>query len=144
MPNYARELGAQTLLEPYRAKLSFIWKRLEAMLSPSNISSMPTWLVLAAETATHDEQEKSPTYQNAEELLADLRLIRDSLLADGEFAVARGSFAKLIRQAEAFGSYLAPLHRRQPTRRHGTLSQDLLPPTTLPHAAYTIPLIILP
>jgi len=137
MPNYARELGAQTLLEPYRAKLSFIWKRLEAMLSPSNISSMPTWLVLAAETATHDEQEKSPTYQNAEELLADLRLIRDSLLADGELALARGSLAKLIRQVEVFGSYFAALDVRQHSERHATVLAELLLATGLRQDDYT-------
>ena len=35
MPKFDHELGPQTAQEPYRRKLSFIWKRLGAMLLPS-------------------------------------------------------------------------------------------------------------
>ena len=137
MPDYARELGAQTVLEPYRAKLSFIWKRLETTLSSSNISSMPTWTVLPAETTTHNEQEKPPTYQNAEQLLADLQLIRASLLADGELALTQGALAKLIRQVELFGFYFAALDIRQHSERHAVALAELLHATSLRHDDYT-------
>src|SRR5712691_11175015 len=59
LPDYDRELGLQTALEPYRRKLSFVWKRLGA-----------------AHTAV--------AYRSAEELLDDLLLVQKSLLADGE------------------------------------------------------------
>ena len=115
LPDYARELGTQIALEPYRAKLSFMWKRLETTLSSSNTDA---------------------TYQNANELLADLRLIYASLLADGEFALAQGSLAKLMRQVELFGFYFAALDVRQHSERHATALAELLRTTGLCHDDY--------
>src|SRR5713226_2078901 len=63
LPGYDRELGLQTAQEPYRRKLSFVWKRLGA----AHIA-----------------------YNCAEELLDDLLLVLQSLLADGEQQVAQG------------------------------------------------------
>ncbi len=115
LPDYARELGTQIALEPYRAKLSFMWKRLETTLSSSNTDA---------------------TYQNANKLLADLRLIHASLLADGEFALAQGSLAKLMRQVELFGFYFAALDVRQHSERHATALAELLRTTGLCHDDY--------
>src|SRR5262249_6550374 len=93
MPNYAQELGAQVTLEPYRAKLSFIWKRLKATRSvppPTNIQLSLTDSEDPDSTDTSDagapaekQTEKTNRYKSAEELLADLHLIRESLQADG-------------------------------------------------------------
>src|SRR6266581_5036896 len=62
MPDYDGELGPQTAQEPYRRKLSFMWKRLGATLS------------------TQDGHEYGKTsyasYSLADELLADLELVR--------------------------------------------------------------------
>ncbi len=43
MPEYDHELGPQTAQEPYRHKLSFMWKRLEATLSSLPTSHASTW-----------------------------------------------------------------------------------------------------
>ena len=137
MPDYAHELGAQATLEPYRAKLSFMWKRLEATLSSSNITSMPTWMVDPTTATTYNEQEKLPTYQHAEQLLTDLHRIRDSLLADGEIALTQGSLAKLIRQVKVFGFYFAALDIRQHSERHATVLAELLHATGLYQDDYT-------
>ena len=107
-PAYARELGAQTALEPYRAKLSFIWKRLKATRtapSPANTQFSLTETDDPDSTDPTDDQsagvngnqpqrnsptEKTDRYKSAEELLADLHLLRESLQADGEIALANG------------------------------------------------------
>jgi len=147
MPDYVRELGAQTVLEPYRAKLSFIWKRLEATLSSSNISRTPTSqvpidLINAIHRQSVGAQFIAPavplsTYQSAEELLADLRLIHANLLADGELALAEGSLAKLVRQVEVFGFYFAALDVRQHSERHAIVLAELLRATGLRQDNYT-------
>jgi phosphoenolpyruvate carboxylase len=79
----------------------------------------------------------SPAYQNANELLADLRLIHTSLLADGESALAQGSLAKLMRQVELFGFYFASLDVRQHSERHATALAELLCATGLCRNDYT-------
>jgi phosphoenolpyruvate carboxylase len=140
MPDYARELGAQIALEPYRAKLSFMWKRLEATLSSSHtdaINRVPTSQAINCPQTPHAPTQPLPTYQNANELLADLRLIHASLLADGETALAQGSLAKLIRQVELFGFYFAALDVRQHSERHATALAELLCATGLCNDDYT-------
>ncbi len=116
MTDYDRELGLQTAQEPYRRKLSFTWKRLEAMLpSPREAGQrqgMPA--------------EHNIAYKNAGELLADLELVRESLIADGEQNVAQGDLAKLIRRVQVFGFHFATLDVRQHSERHAAAITELL------------------
>ena len=116
MTDYDRELGLQTAQEPYRRKLSFTWKRLEAMLpSPQEAGQrqgMPA--------------EHNIAYKNAGELLADLELVRESLIADGEQNVAQGDLAKLIRRVQVFGFHFATLDVRQHSERHAAAITELL------------------
>ncbi len=109
LPDYDRELGPQTAQEPYRRKLSFAWKRLEATIAQ------------AADIA----------YLSANELLADLLLIQQSLLADGEEQVAHGQLATLIRQVQVFGFHFAALDVRQHSERHAQALAELLHVTGL-------------
>jgi len=111
MPDYDRELGPQTAQEPYRRKLSFIWKRLGALL------------------IAHDEQFYS--YSHPNELLADLELVRESLLADGERDVTQGKLHSLIRQVQVFGFHFAALDVRQHSERHASAIAELLRVTGL-------------
>ncbi len=112
MPDYDRELGNQTTLEPYRRKLSFMWKRLGA-------------------------DDASIAYRSAEEVLADLLLIQDSLLADGEQQVAQGQLATLIRQVQVFGFHFAALDVRQHSERHARALAELLKVTGLRQDDYS-------
>ena len=112
MPDYDRELGNQTALEPYRCKLSFMWKRLGA-------------------------DDASIAYCSAEEVLADLLLIQDSLLADGEQQVALGQLATLIRQVQVFGFHFAALDVRQHSERHASALAELLKVTGLRQDDYS-------
>src|SRR5215467_14398576 len=83
MPDYDRELGSQTAQEPYRRKLSFMWRRLGATQS----------LAREANKREANQVDHGIAYTSAEVLLADLELVRESLLADGERDVARGQLA---------------------------------------------------
>ena len=106
LPGYDHELGAQTALEPYRRKLSFMWKRLET-------------------------KDPSIAYNSPQEILADLLLIQNSLLADGEQHVAQGQLATLIRQVQVFGFHFAALDVRQHSERHASALAELLKITGL-------------
>jgi phosphoenolpyruvate carboxylase len=122
MPDYDRELGPQTEQEPYRRKLSFIWKRLGATLT------------------THEElddgKEEHFHYIHAEELLVDLELVRESLLADGEQDLTLGRLATLIRQVQVFGFHFAALDVRQHSERHASALAELLHVTGLLQGDY--------
>jgi len=115
MPEYDRELGLQSAQEPYRRKLSFMWKRLGATLAASNDGT---------------------SYSQPEGLLADLELVRESLLADGEQDVTRGALATLIRQVQVFGFHFAALDVRQHSVRHASALSELLRVTGLLQVDY--------
>ena len=83
LPYYAEEIGARNEVEPYRRKLSFMWWRLG-----------------------------NEGYADAAALLADLRLVRDSLAAHGGRRVAEGRVARLERMVEIFGFHVAKLDVR--------------------------------
>jgi len=125
LPDYDRELGPQTAQEPYRRKLSFTWKRLEATAAPQ--PGRPQGSPLPSEIA----------YHSANELLADLLLIQQSLLADGEEEVASGQLATLIRQVQVFGFHFAALDVRQHSERHAQALAELLRVTGLYAGDYT-------
>ena len=135
MPEYDRELGPQTALEPYRRKLSFIWKRLEATLHPA---ITPGTHVRSLTQVGNDREQPAPSaYKHAQELLADLHLVRESLLADGERDLAEGVLSTLIRQVELFGFYFSALDVRQHSERHATALSELLLVTGLRSDDYT-------
>jgi phosphoenolpyruvate carboxylase len=91
LPYYAEEIGARNELEPYRRKLSFMWWRLG-----------------------------NDGYASAGVLLADLRIVRDSLTEHGGRRVADGRVARLVRMVEIFGFHVAKLDVRLHARDLGT------------------------
>lgn len=133
LPDHDSELGPQTAREPYRRKLSLMRKRLEASLVSSHTPHQWTFPY----TATSENTQPAPAYKCAEELLHDLKLIQDSLLADGERGLAHGQLAKLIRQVEVFGFHYAALDVRQHSERHAAALNELLQVTGLSHHDYT-------
>jgi phosphoenolpyruvate carboxylase len=92
LPAYAAEIGSRNELEPYRRKLSFMWWRLG-----------------------------NDGYGEADELLADLRVIRASLAAHGGRRIAGGRVARLERMVEIFGFHIAKLDVRLHARDLGTV-----------------------
>jgi phosphoenolpyruvate carboxylase len=90
LPEYAAELGERNLEEPYRRKLSFVWRRLGNAL----------------------EEAGEPGYDTPTELAADLDLVDASLRANRGERVAEGRLAALRRRVELFGFHLAKLDVR--------------------------------
>ncbi len=83
LPGYAAEIGSRNELEPYRRKLSFMWWRLG-----------------------------NDGYRSSDELLADLRTVRESLAANHGRRIADGRIRRLERMVETFGFHLAKLDLR--------------------------------
>lgn len=113
LAEYDRELGSQTAQEPYRRKLSFIWKRLGAFLPDA------------------EEPERHYPYRHPAELLHDLELIRASLQQDGEAGIAQSRLATLLRQVQVFGFHFTSLDVRQHSERHASALAELLRVTGL-------------
>lgn len=136
-PAYNRELGQQTVLEPYRRKLSFMWKRLEPLMNALQPLDPPPIPIAQAEAQETQADKRSEAYTCAEELLIDLKLVRESLLADGERELAQGELRRLIRQVEVFGFHFAALDVRQHSERHAMALAELLHITGLIQKDYT-------
>jgi phosphoenolpyruvate carboxylase len=65
-------------------------------------------------------------YGSADDLLADLRLVQESLRANGSHRAADGELHGLVRQVETFGFHLAELEVRQHSGVHADAVRDLL------------------
>ncbi|MFO8024968.1 phosphoenolpyruvate carboxylase [Thiohalophilus sp.] len=93
--------------EPYRRKLFIMQKRLLATLDK-----------LQSRIDDAEHVGLGCGYVNEHELLADLYLIRDSLISHDDAIIADGELQNLIRLVETFGFYLAHLDIRQESTIH--------------------------
>ncbi len=93
--------------QPYRQKMFFIYDKLTATLEDNE----RPW--------RHRRYARPGVYQDVDELLADLRLVQNSLRNHrGGQRLADGRLATLIKQVEIFGFHLATLDIRQHAERH--------------------------
>jgi len=95
--------------EPYRRKLGIMQHRLALNLEAVN------------ERLEHPDIDPASQvlgYASEQELLADLLLIRDSLVENGDTSLADARLKDLIRLVETFGFYLMHLDIRQESTRH--------------------------
>jgi phosphoenolpyruvate carboxylase len=90
LPAYLAEIGRQNEDEPYRRKLSFVWRRLGNTLDGG----------------------PEPGYGSPLELLADLDVLDRSLRANRGRRIADGHLAPLRTRVEIFGFHLAKLDVR--------------------------------
>jgi phosphoenolpyruvate carboxylase len=97
LPAYALAIGDQNSDEPYRRKLSFMWRRLDA-----------------------------DAYVTVEDFAADLELLERSLRAHRGERIADGALAALRRRVEIFGLHLAKLDLRIHARETDERIRDLL------------------
>jgi phosphoenolpyruvate carboxylase len=86
--------------------MAFVYRKLTATLE----ATQHTWRA--------DYVPRPGTYISADDFLADLRLVQDSLRAHQASRLAEGRVARLMRQAEVFGFHLASLDLRQHAERH--------------------------
>ncbi|MDE0196969.1 MAG: phosphoenolpyruvate carboxylase, partial [Caldilineaceae bacterium] len=92
-------------LEPYRQKMILIYRRLGATLAQNR----EAW----------QAQRPDPwAYSNADEFIADLELIQESLRQNKGDRLAEGRFERLVQQARIFGFHLASMDIRQHSDRH--------------------------
>jgi phosphoenolpyruvate carboxylase len=113
-PGPAAALRRRSPREPHRRKLLLVAEKLAA-----------TRACLAAEPA--GEGSPAPPYRDAEELLADVRLVQGSLAAAGAARLAYGELQRLAWQAETFGFHLASLEVRQHASVHARALAGLAP-----------------
>ncbi|MFD0667682.1 phosphoenolpyruvate carboxylase [Ramlibacter sp. MAHUQ-53] len=101
--------------EPYRRALAAMYARLAATLKQFT----------GGDAARHALAPQNP-YLRAEDFLADLRTIRDSLLAAHGAALVDQRLAPLIRAVEVFGFHLATMDLRQSSDQHESVVAELL------------------
>jgi phosphoenolpyruvate carboxylase len=101
--------------EPYRRALTGIYARLAATLRELS----------GGEAARHAVAPQNP-YANAEEFLADLRVIEASLHTHHGQALATQRLHPLIRAVQVFGFHLATVDLRQSSDKHEEVVAELL------------------
>ncbi|KAF1049850.1 phosphoenolpyruvate carboxylase [Xylophilus sp.] len=101
--------------EPYRRALTGVYARLAATLKA----------LTGGDAARHAVAPQNP-YLRAEEFLADLRTIADSLAAHGGVALGAERLQPLIRAVEVFGFHLATVDLRQSSDKHEQVVAELL------------------
>lgn len=79
-----------------------------------------------AEVASEFEEEAAASYQTAAEFKADLLLIKNSLLENGDDALITGDFAELLQAVDVFGFFLASIDMRQDSSVHEACVAELL------------------
>lgn len=106
LPDEAEKVAARYPMQPYRHKLSFIYRKLGATAE----ANRRPWRA--------DHLPRPGAYQDATEFLADLRLLQTSLRQHRGERLADGRLGTIIQQAEIFGFHLATLDVRQHVERH--------------------------
>jgi len=105
-PEAAQRAAARYPLQPYRHKMDFVYRKLAATIE----ANQRPWRA--------DHLPRPGTYEQAEDFIADLRLMQASLREHQAERLAGGRLAELVRQAEIFGFHLATLDIRQHAERH--------------------------
>lgn len=101
--------------EPYRRAINWMYARLAATLRTFT----------GGEAARHVLPPQNP-YPRAEDFLADLRTVQDSLLAHHGAALVQQRLHPLIRAVEVFGFHLATVDLRQNSEQHEEVVAELL------------------
>jgi len=102
-PSIAPTTGRQAVDEIYRRFLRYVAYRLHA---------------------ARDGGEVGSAYKRAEEFISDLRLMRESLVANNGKRIAHRTIDPLLRQVSTFGFHLHTLDVRQHARTHEQATQE--------------------
>jgi phosphoenolpyruvate carboxylase len=105
-PDEAAGAEARYPMQPYRQKMAYVYRKLAATAE----ANRRPWRA--------DHLPRLGTYRTAEDFIADLRLMQESLAGHHGARLANGRLATLICQAEIFGFHLATLDLRQHSERH--------------------------
>jgi len=99
---------------PYRRKIAYMQYRLKLTLTG-----------IKAQFKGIEHEKSADAYPSEKEFLADLTLIYDSLVANGDERIANGELQNLIRLVKTFGFYLLKLDIRQESTRHSEAVADI-------------------
>ena len=119
------DTNAHRMDEPYRRALTGIYARLAATLKT----------LTGGDAARHAVAPQN-AYANAQDFLADLRTIENSLRSHHAQALADQRLHPLIRAVEVFGFHLATVDLRQSSDKHEEVVAELLA-TARVHPAYS-------
>ncbi len=114
MANASPDTSPHRTDEPYRRALIGVYARLAA-----------TARKLGVHNILRQEVGAAPSYANAEEFIADLDVIGESLRANHGLALTRPRLNTLRRAAEIFGFHLATLDMRQSSDVHERVLSEL-------------------
>lgn len=96
--------------EPYRVKLSFV--RVKLQLTRERLRA-------------GTPHEPGRDYRSFDELVDDLRVARESMLANGDRLLGDGALLRLLRTAVAFGTGLATMDVREHSAKHHAALAEL-------------------
>lgn len=129
-----RGLTLDAVTTPASAALEALWTRLRsadedaaaeiAKRSPSE-PHRRVLLLIARKIAATRTRDADLAYRDPEHLLADLRILQDSLAAAGAARQAWGHLQELIWQVETYGFHLAELEVRQHSAVHAKVLAEL-------------------
>jgi len=122
-PEAVQDLPVDYVHEHYRHKLRIMQYRLNLNLSAVDERMAQPDI---------DPGEQAIGYANEQELLDDLQLVYDSLVAGGDSNLADAGLKDLIRLVQTFGFYLMHLDIRQESTRHTSAVSEIF--KTLPAA----------
>jgi phosphoenolpyruvate carboxylase len=122
-PEAVQDLPVDYVHEHYRHKLRIMQYRLNLNLSAVDERMAQPDIDPAGQTIG---------YANEQELLDDLQLVYDSLVAGGDSNLADAGLKDLIRLVQTFGFYLMHLDIRQESTRHTSAVSEIF--KTLPAA----------
>ncbi|MGK7903317.1 MAG: phosphoenolpyruvate carboxylase [Hormoscilla sp.] len=126
LPKVYEELAIRYRQEPYRLKLSYILKRLENTQKSNARKRTETGRVgkshLQSEPQLSEISGDADGYENADEFLAELRVIERSLL---ETNLNCRQLEEVICQVEIYGFNLAHLDIRQESSRHSAALNEV-------------------
>lgn len=132
VPEHEREQMARFVPEPYREKLVMMYRRLVATsrVTAQSLGGEPrnteTGELITGEIPATTYKR---AYPDASAFLADIQLIRESLIANKGERLVRGRLNRLMRAVEVFGFHLASLDVRQHARIHREAISDLMKQT---------------
>ena len=112
-PEESRRAGEHYKRQPFRQKLAFIYRKLEATLEAAG----RPWRA--------DLRPRPGVYPDAAAFLQDLRMVQDAVRARAGRRLAEGRFGTLIAQAEIFGFHLASLDLRQHAEKHAAALEEV-------------------
>ena len=116
-PEAVQDLPVDYIHEHYRHKLRIMQYRLNLNLSTVNERMAKPDI---------DPAEQTTGYANEQELLDDLQLIYDALVAGGDSSLADAGLKDLMRLVQTFGFYLMHLDIRQESTRHTSAVSETL------------------